>query len=69
MANPKPIRCGQVLRLKPEKREEYVRYHANVWPEIIQTIHDGNIRNYSAFLKDDLLFAYFEYMGDDLSAD
>jgi len=32
-------------------------------------MHDGNIRNYSVFLKDDLLFAYFEYVGDDLNAD
>jgi L-rhamnose mutarotase len=65
----KPLRCGQVLRLKPEHREEYVRYHANVWPEISKTITDGNIRNYSVFLKDDLLFAYFEYVGNDLQAD
>jgi len=62
-------RYGQILRLKPGKREAYVRYHANVWPEVAQAIRDGNIRNYSVFLKDDILFAYFEYVGDDLKGD
>ena len=65
----KPKRFGQILRLKPECREEYIRYHANIWPEIVEVIRDGNIRNYSVFLKDDTLFAYFEYVGDDIQAD
>ena len=62
-------RYGQILRLKPGTRDACVRYHANVWPEVAQAIRDGNIRNYSVFLKDDILFAYFEYLGDDLKAD
>jgi L-rhamnose mutarotase len=62
-------RYGQVIRLKPGVKEEYVRYHANVWPEVLQMIHDCNIRNYSIFLKDDTLYAYFEYVGDDFDAD
>ena len=48
-------RYGQVIRLKPGVKDEYVRYHANVWPEVLQMIHDCNIRNYSIFLKDDTL--------------
>ena len=28
-----------------------------------------NIRNYSIYHKDDLLFAYFEYVGEDFAAD
>jgi len=62
-------RYGQVIRLQPGVREEYVRYHSNVWPEVLKTIHDCNIRNYSIFLKDDTLYAYFEYVGSDLDAD
>jgi len=65
----KPKRFGQILRLKPGKREEYVRYHANIWPEVAQAIRDSHIQNYSVFLKDDILFAYFEYVGDDIKAD
>lgn len=62
-------RYGQLIRLRPEAREEYVRYHADVWPEVLRTIHDCNIHNYSIFLKDDLLFAYFEYVGEDFDED
>lgn len=62
-------RYGQVLKVRPEKIDEYVRYHAAVWPEVLKTIRDCNIRNYSIFLKDDTLFAYFEYTGSDFKAD
>lgn len=62
-------RYGQVLKVRPEKLNEYVCYHAAVWPEVLKTIHACNIRNYSIFLKDDLLFAYFEYAGSDFKAD
>ncbi len=62
-------RYGQVIRLQPGVKEEYVRYHAKVWPEVLQMIHDCNIRNYSIFLKDDTLYAYFEYIGSDFDAD
>jgi L-rhamnose mutarotase len=62
-------RFGQVLRVRPEHRDEYVRLHAAVWPEVLQTIRHCNIRNYSIFLRGEWLFAYFEYVGDDFDAD
>ena len=62
-------RYGQVLRLKPEKIAEYKDYHARVWPEVLAMIRACNIRNYSIFLKDGFLFAYFEYIGSDFAAD
>jgi len=62
-------RYGQVIRVKPDKLEEYKAYHANVWPEILDLIRECNIRNYSIYHKDGYLFAYFEYMGDDIEAD
>ena len=62
-------RYGQVIRIKPGKLEEYKRYHADVWPEILGMIRKCNIRNYSIYYKDGFLFAYFEYVGDDFQAD
>lgn len=62
-------RYGQVIGLQAGAREDYVRYHANVWPEVLRMIHECNIRNYSLFLKGDTLFAYFEYVGDDYDGD
>lgn len=62
-------RYGSVIKVKTEKIEEYKRYHAAVWPEVLAMIRQCNIRNYSIFLKDDFLFGYFEYHGDDYAAD
>ena len=58
-----------VIGVKPDKIEEYKRLHAAVWPEVLKMISACNIRNYSIFLKDDKLFSYFEYTGDDFEAD
>jgi L-rhamnose mutarotase len=62
-------RYGAVLRVKPEAISEYKRYHVAVWPEVLNMIRRCNIQNYSIFLKDNLLFGYFEYHGADFAAD
>jgi L-rhamnose mutarotase len=64
-------RYGSVLGLKPEAIAEYKRIHAAVWPEVLRQIERSGIRNYSIFLKEpeNLLFAYFEYVGSDYEAD
>ncbi len=62
-------RFGQVIGIKPEHVAEYERIHAAVWPGVLATIYACNIRNYSIFRHGDLLFAYFEYVGDDFDGD
>lgn len=62
-------RYGSVIRLRPDQREEYLRLHAAVWPEVEATIAVCNIRNYTIFLHGDLLFGYYEYVGSDHAAD
>lgn len=64
-----PARVAQVIRLRPEAEAEYRRVHAAVWPEVLEQIRRSNLRNYSIFLRDGLLLAYFEYVGTDLAAD
>lgn len=62
-------RFGQLIGVKADRLEEYKKYHAAVWPEILDMIRQCNIHNYSIFYKDGMLFAYFEYTGDDFDAD
>jgi L-rhamnose mutarotase len=62
-------RYGQLLKLRPEHQPEYIRQHAAVWPDVLERIRRSNIRNYSIFLRDGILFAYFEYIGSDFDAD
>lgn len=56
-------RYGKVIKVKPEKFEEYKRLHANAWHEVLKMIKACNIRNYSIYYKDGYLFSYYEYVG------
>ena len=62
-------RYGQVIGIKPEHFERYKMYHAAVWPEVLDKIKKCNMQNYSIFHKDNVLYAYFEYTGNDFAAD
>lgn len=62
-------RFASVIGVPPENREEYERYHAAVWPGVLAQITRSNIRNYSIYRYGELLFAYYEYVGDDYEAD
>ena len=56
-----------LLRVRPERMEEYRRRHAAVWPEMLRALAETGWRNYSLFLADDgLLVGYVE--ADDLQA-
>jgi L-rhamnose mutarotase len=62
-------RYGQLIGVRPEHFERYKKYHAAVWPEVLDMISKCNIRNYSIFHREGQLFAYFEYTGTDFAAD
>ena len=50
-----------VLKVKPERLDEYKRRHAAVWPEMLDALRETGWGNYSLFLRDDgLLVGYCE---------
>jgi L-rhamnose mutarotase len=54
-------RVGFLLKIKPEKIEEYKEFHRNVWPEMLDALSRNGWRNYSLFMREDgLLFGHFE---------
>ena len=57
-------RSAFVLRVRPDKIDEYVEAHRSVWPEMLQALKDAGIRNYSIFRDGNQVFGYFE--ADDL---
>ena len=59
-------RTAFVLRVRPEKIDEYVRAHEDVWPEMLDALRGAGIRNYTIFRDDNRMFGYFE--ADDLAA-
>ncbi len=62
-------RYGMVTRLKPGGYENYKKLHADIWPDVLWMIEHCNIRNYSIYYREGLLFSYFEYVGDDFEKD
>ena len=62
-------RYGMAVRLKDEKRQYYIDNHANVWPEVLEELKKINVQNYSIFLKEDFMFGYLEYSGNDFDGD
>ena len=64
-----PRRFGSVLRIRPERYEEYRQAHAAVWPEVLAKITACHIRNYTIYHKDGWLFSHFDYHGTAPEAD
>ena len=62
-------RIAQVIRVKPQKLDAYVKYHQEIWPGVAKQIHESSIRNYSIYHYNGVLFACFEYVGNDFDAD
>lgn len=54
-------RVGFLLKVKPERLDEYRARHKAVWPEMLAALRECGWHNYSLFLSDDgLLFGYLE---------
>jgi L-rhamnose mutarotase len=55
-------RVGFRLQVRPEMMDEYVRRHAEVWPDMLQARRETGWTNYTLFLdrNDGTLFGYFE---------
>ncbi|MCX5145026.1 MULTISPECIES: L-rhamnose mutarotase [unclassified Streptomyces] len=62
-------RVAQVIRVRPERLDEYRDLHRRVPQPVLDRLRASHIANYSIHLLGDRLFAYFEYHGDDLAAD
>ena len=62
-------RYGQLIKLKPEYEERYIALHAHPFPGLIEQLRAANLHNYSIFLRDGLLFSFYEYSGDDYEED
>ena len=59
-------RSAFVLHVRPDRIDEYVEAHRQVWPEMLDALRAAGIRNYSIFRDGNQVFGYFE--ADDLEA-
>ncbi len=63
------LRLGSVIKVKPEKLDEYKALHADPWPGVNAMIKECNISNFSIYYRDGYLYSYMEYTGEDFEAD
>jgi L-rhamnose mutarotase len=59
-------RTAFVLRVRPDRIDDYVAAHRDVWPEMLDALRGAGIRNYTIFRDGTTVFGYFE--ADDLEA-
>ena len=59
------------MKLKPGFKQEYIKRHAQVWPEIVDLIKRSGVSDYSIFLDEEtnILFATQKASGDVSSQD
>jgi len=59
------------MKLLPGCREEYIKRHNLIWPELVTLLKKEGISNYSIFLDEETntLFAYQEQSGESSSQD
>ncbi len=76
--DPSPVtnrrRFGGVLGIEQKDILAYTQLHIAVWPQVLKTINECNLRNFSIYLGEVeknkyYLFCYYEYIGDDFEAD
>jgi L-rhamnose mutarotase len=54
-------RAAFLLKVRPDRLEEYRRQHESVWPEMLEALRRNGWRNYSLFTTEDgHLFGYVE---------
>lgn len=48
------------FEIRPGTEDEYKRRHDEAWPELVETIQDASIRNYTLFRRGTQVVAYAE---------
>jgi L-rhamnose mutarotase len=64
-------RFGFKMKMLPGFREEYIKRHSEIWPELVRLLKAEGIGNYCIFLDEETntLFAYQEQSGENSSQD
>ena len=69
-AGPAGEKRGIVIRLRPERAEEYLALHANVWPGVLDAMRRNGWRDFTIFLREPemLMFGVYRFVGEDFEA-
>lgn len=64
-------RICEIVKLRPEFEEEYIKIHANVPEPVLERLRHYHIEDYSIHYYKELgiLISHFKYTGEDLAAE
>ena len=49
-----------IAKIKPGMKDEYVRRHDEIWPELVELLKAAGICNYTIWTDGETLFGYYE---------
>ena len=49
-----------MAKIKDGKKEEYIKRHNEIWPELVKVLKDAGICNYTIWTDGTTLFGYYE---------
>ncbi|MBQ7995264.1 MAG: L-rhamnose mutarotase [Bacilli bacterium] len=49
-----------MAKIKPGKKDEYVKRHNEIWPEMVSLLKEAGIKNYTIWTDGDFVFGYYE---------
>ena len=47
-------------KIKEGKKQEYIKRHNEIWPELVQLLKSAGICNYTIWADGNILFGYYE---------
>ena len=53
-------RVGHVWRIKPGRRDDYLRMHATIWPELERLLREAGVTSYTIYLQNDTVFSHMD---------
>ena len=53
-------RVGHVWRIKPDRKDDYLRLHAAIWPELDDLLREAGVATYTIYLWKDTVFSHME---------
>lgn len=60
-------RVGIFFKLRPGAKDEYIKSHDEIWPEVREVLSAAGIRNFSIWNEGNMLFSYYEVKNSELA--
>jgi L-rhamnose mutarotase len=53
-------RVGHVWRIKPGRRDDYLRMHKTIWPELERMLREAGVTGYTIYVWNETVFSHMD---------